>query len=135
LAVIKITRKKTSAPPLFYPSYDLVLAHSGELVATASMSGRPGVDNYPWDFSMATGWELALRDGTRARRQGGAMESLKTIVDEVEHGARAVNPDRDSIELVARVIGTVDSDSTPGYYEAAARVLVLARRAVEAGLG
>lgn len=75
---MKIKRKKTGTP--LNPSYDLVDAKTGRLIADAVMTGERGRDDYPWNWSLAEGLEFA-DPGVRTL---GTTDSLSAAVDIIE---------------------------------------------------
>lgn len=116
-------------------TYVLIDRDTNDIVARVTKTGSH-LDNYPWDYWIEDEFDLLRLDGTPMPRTG-VTDTLFNAVDRI--GANAVkrpvlSADELAIDLVARITGTVDSDSTPGYYEAVRRVIELAQLAVKAGL-
>lgn len=62
-------------------NYDIVDKETGEVYGNAVRTGRPGVDNYPWDWSV----DFTVVDGSRTIGNG---STLAECVDYIKNAVR-----------------------------------------------
>jgi hypothetical protein len=56
----------------------------GVRVADAAMTGRTGVDDYPWDWSLTDAGE-SLRHADRGRHSSGVEDTLRAVKSTVDY--------------------------------------------------
>ncbi len=76
---MKIKRKKVGDR-----TYELIDTEVGDVVARVSMTGRYGVDHYPWDWHLT---DDTVEFGDSGMRTQGVTETLKGAIDFIEVNA------------------------------------------------
>ena len=83
---MKITRRALpkNAENQYTPGYEIL--RDGQVIATAYCTGRPGVDNYPWNWSLADGVapRTILIGGRHRSKESGRADTLRSAIDQVE---------------------------------------------------
>ncbi len=85
MPVMKRKALPKTAENQWTPGYEIY--RDGVLVGTAHCTGRPGVDNYPWDWALkvpARELEIGFRKQSRTQGNG---DTLGSCIEQIEQWA------------------------------------------------